>query len=145
MKDSLMFSLKIWLTSVILAAIMLNLLFQSRNFMQTLFMWIIGGALCSLPSWFCLLLGILYLHPKSFNIPVKKGILCLWGAFLTVAPFAIIFGLSRSNDFPFEYKDLLCYLSTIILGILIYKFPQPLTDGSSLNTDDAKGEQFPVS
>ena len=125
------FSLKVWITSVLTAPsiLLIFLLFDKDHnggFAGVMVIWIYAiflGGLYSFPSFILFYLSskIIYKQNWLIMIKIKKAVLVLAGAILTIAPFLIILGNELKESDSIYLKLLLSYTSTIIAGILYYR------------------------
>jgi hypothetical protein len=131
MKQSLIYSLKVWLTSVILSPFLFtiidiiihqNILYDYKNAIGFIGYSIIYGLILSIPSWLLLLLVIVIVSKWGIVIGLKKTVLTIAGAILSLLPFYLLF---RNDDYT-SNKDVyiwaITYCFVIIGGIWIFKF-----------------------
>jgi hypothetical protein len=129
-KIAFSFSIRVWLTSIILSPVIFFFwttdfteYFSLPNFFGFYVLSILYGVVLSLPSYGCLLLLVLYLSGKKWKVGMKKGMLVLWVTILTIFPFYIVFAKDDPITLPSIIKFFVCYLITIIVGTLFYKLP----------------------
>jgi hypothetical protein len=132
MKQALIYSLKVWLTSVTLAPIILSLLLPNPEGtsidLPVLFLTIFIGAFMSFPS-----ATLFYVASRAVNenkILTSKLLLTLLATFLTYLPIWI------HSDFKIRYDKvtlviLSSYCAVIIAGIWFYKL-KPVSQGPNI-------------
>lgn len=124
MKEALVFSLKVWLTAVVVTPLVLTPLY---GFVPIGF--ILYGFIYSIPSWVGLFLITQFLLPRSTSIGLLKRTLALVGVILTFAPFMILFKpFSTTNTEESLFFSLIlpsAYAVSIVSGIYFYKLSLP--------------------
>jgi len=128
MKQALIYSLKIWLTAVVIAPIVTEIvdyLIRAGSTDEGVFYFILlsipYGLLLSLPCWVLLWLAVYLIGKTGLSITYKKVLLSVIGLALTVLPFYLVFGHDDGSNtlelwiWPFSYT------LVIIAGIWFYK------------------------
>ena len=131
MTTNLLYSLKIWLTSVLLAPIFYLIIMEFKKFggtpnadsaVEMYFLLTIFGALFSLLTWFIFLILIMLISRYAPNEITARLIICVTGIVLVLATFMLtIFNYRLINDGDFIYlvaANCIC----IGAGSWIYKF-----------------------
>ncbi|MFT5820531.1 MAG: hypothetical protein ACI8ZM_001774 [Crocinitomix sp.] len=129
MKDSIKYSLKFWLLSVIVAPILISLA-NSRGEFFILFL--VFGFVFSIISWVLITLIIYQLKELKLKMVAKKIIISIFGIILCYIPFHLTFG-PTDEDMTQKYIYLY-YMIPLVLGIWIFKMKVSAPDNSKLNT-----------
>jgi hypothetical protein len=129
MKQTILFSLKVWLTSVIVSPALYLFYDAFRVHSKTnfegglgfLLLSILYGIIISLPSWIILWFSTFSLFQLNYSTLVNKIWLSIIGTGLTILPFLLLFG----SDDPITYVTTvpwaLSYNIVIVAGIWFYK------------------------
>jgi hypothetical protein len=126
---TLYYSLKVWLTSVVLSPMLCLLIDSFTKHSQTnleggigfILFSILYGLILSALSWL-LLWGFSYLLLQfSITTVTRKVILSFISSFLTIIPFLLLF--SRDDGFPDAFTIIwtLSYAVVIVIGVWYYK------------------------
>ncbi|HEY4328004.1 MAG TPA: hypothetical protein VGN20_28730 [Mucilaginibacter sp.] len=131
MKEAFIYSLKVWLTGVILSPVLFtaidiiihrNIYYDYQNALGFIGYSIVYGLILSIPSWLLLWLAIIIVSKWGVAIELKKVALTVAGAVLSLLPFYLLF----HNDDKSSDKDVCTWATTyclvIIGGIWFYKF-----------------------
>jgi len=141
MKQALLYSLKVWLTSVVFGPVLyvfFELIFRSGYFdgikssMGFIGYSIPYGLILSIPSWFFFLTLLVIFEYTSVTIKIKKTLLSMAGACLSFAPFFIFF---QGDGDPKWFDTFLWgffYCIVIVTGIWYYKLKPAETTAHSL-------------
>jgi hypothetical protein len=133
MKQSLIYSSKVWLTTIILgmrvAALIKigldtdHLIYSPLDIINSAIYDIPIGLIVCLPSWFLFMILVSYFNKKNIQLIYKKLWLTITAIFLSVLPFAILFWyqLTHINYLPDMLPELIGYTSVTIIGIWVYK------------------------
>jgi hypothetical protein len=134
MKQSLLFSLKVFLTTVVIGPILLEICLiikdsQVNNFnspITFLYTMIIGAVVC-IPAWFLFGVSVQALRGKQISLGVEKILLILIGACLLVLTLAITNYnyLIKPNYWPSVFPLLGSYYIILIIATSIYTLPSP--------------------
>ncbi|TWJ03502.1 hypothetical protein JN11_01048 [Mucilaginibacter frigoritolerans] len=129
MKQTLIYSLNVWLTSVVAAPLLFLIFTLPKNTgigIEILpFEWLMGGVL-SVPSFLLLYLTSNYLVRLRFSILIDKIILSLVGILLTYIPFFLINGYHLILDGDQLSQPLfICYSCATVICLWFYKFNPP--------------------
>ena len=131
MTTNLLYSLKVWLTSVLLAPIFYLIIMNLKDFGgtqqtgavgETYFLLIIFGFVFSFVTWFIFFILIMLISSYAPNEITARLIICVTGIVLVLATFMLtIFNYRLINDGDFIYlvaANCIC----IGAGSWIYKF-----------------------
>jgi uncharacterized membrane protein len=132
MKQALIYSLKVWLTTIVLgmrvaAVIKICLdtdhLYGAGDIFSSAIYDIPVGLIACTPSFFLFLVGVFFLSKTSGTIWSKKLILSVLGVILAILPFAIVFThqLFSANYLPDMLPELCGYVGITLAGIWFYK------------------------
>ncbi|MEO6849387.1 MAG: hypothetical protein ABI166_02115 [Mucilaginibacter sp.] len=134
MKKATIYSLKVWLTTVVLGMriaglikILLDTDHVTYSFQDIFYSAIYDipvGLIACLPSWLIFTFITFYLNnKKNIKIVYKKCWLTISAMFLGVLPFAIVFWpqLTHINYSPDMLPVLIAYTGVTIAGIWFYK------------------------
>jgi hypothetical protein len=133
MKQALIYSLKVWLTTVVLGMriaalikILLDtdhLIYKFSDIFTSAVYDIPVGLIACLPSFGIFLLTVSLLRKSNYNIRSKKLVLSALGLLLSVLPFALLFThqLFNINYLPDMLPELCAYTGLTIAGIWFYK------------------------
>ena len=123
MKQALIYSLKVWLTAVFIAPLLLKLFWivtnesSGSNAIGAL---IIFGGILSIPSVLLLFLTTIFLVRQTITVNSMKLILSLGGLILTYLPIWFLNGRQFVLD-SFMLNFFVGYTVIIITGIWFYK------------------------
>jgi len=128
--DAFRYSLKVWLTSVILSPILYVLVDSVLNpkYISGL-LGIFGfisysipyGLMLSIPSWGLLWISCIFINKRTATVRLKKIILSIIGAILSLLPFYLLFHLDDDNAHEDVITWSICYSVIIIAGVWFYK------------------------
>ncbi len=119
--NNLSYSLKVWLTSVVVAPLLVYLVsyFAGYTHFFNVFEWLLAfGFLLSLPSFLLFLFLVIFLSTKKWEPVLKQYLLTICGCVLTVAPIYLLFGREKTS-----LLVMFCYLVPCIAGIKYYRLP----------------------
>lgn len=131
MKQALMYSLKVWLTTIVagpfIAILILSFLNPNTSHHLELFISLfyltLGGIFFCLPSWllFWLLAG--FINKRELKMDYKKLFISIVSIFLSFIPFAIMdaHALFSPNYWPSELPWVASYFGVLITCIWFYK------------------------
>jgi hypothetical protein len=129
MKQALIYSLKVWLTGVVISPV-LNLIieavsgFNKANFegaMGFILLSIPYSLILSLPCFFLLFLACFFVNLVSGATTTKKICLTIVGAVLAFLPFYLIFGGDDPSTYRTSMPWAVSYCIVIIGSIWFYK------------------------
>lgn len=130
MKSTLIYSLKVWLTAVVLAPMLTQLLdylcgVQQSYDLKGIFYFVLlsipYGLMLSLPCWLLLWLATSLLNRTRLTNKNKKLLLSVVGFLLAALPFYLIFG---HDDKGFNLETIVwaaSYMLVIVAGVWAYK------------------------
>jgi hypothetical protein len=131
MKQSLIYSLNVWLTTAVIAPLLpllLALIKHTETGVEMLILEWFMGWLISAPSFLILYLASNYLSKSHCNISGSKAILSLISIVLTYAPFLLINGYHLSLN-PFLLSLFVSYGCTVLICVWCYRLNEaPSTD-----------------
>ncbi|MEP6610225.1 MAG: hypothetical protein ABJA76_00010 [Mucilaginibacter sp.] len=139
MTTNLLYSLKIWLTSVLLAPIFYLIIMDIKKFAGTqqvgpigemYFLLTIFGLLFSFVTWFIFFILIMLISSYAPNEITARLIICVTGIVLVLATFMLtIFNHRLTNDGDFIYlvaANCICIgAGSWIYKLKLYKHPEP--------------------
>jgi hypothetical protein len=119
MKQALIFSLKVWVTAVIIGPLLrlftMRIIGQiSHSDTELLEISLVIGGIVSIPSWLLLFLATVQINKIAFTLAVKKLIITFIGIIFTLLPFQVLF-----VGVPSEWSIYYCIV--IVAGIWFYK------------------------
>jgi hypothetical protein len=119
MKQALIFSLKVWVTAVIIGPVLYILTTRimgqvSHNDIELLEISIILGGVLSIPSWLLFFIATVQINKVTYILVAKKLIITFIGIVFTLLPFYTFF-----KGTPSEWS--ICYCVVIVAGIWFYK------------------------
>ncbi len=127
MKDSITYSIKFWLLSVIVAPILIAL---STSNVDLFLLFLVFGFIFSIISWVIITLIIYQVSKLKLKAASKKIIITVFAIILCYIPFYLTFG---PNDKDMTQRFIyLYYMIPLVLGIWIFKMRmQPLDNSKS--------------
>jgi hypothetical protein len=137
MKQVFIYSLKVWLTGVVLSPILyvfVEFVFQPRYFdgfkaeLGFIGYSIPYGLILSIPSWFFLLTTLVIFEYTSASLLTKRIILSLVGSAVAFAPFYLLFYSSEDIRWFDTFLWGFSYIIIIVASIWFYNL-KPLTKG----------------
>jgi hypothetical protein len=132
MKHTLIYSLKVWLTTIVLGmrvAAVIKICLDTSHlygvgdiFSSAIYDIPVGLIACT-PSFFLFFLAVFFLSKSINTIWSKKLILSVLGVILAILPFAIVFThqLFSANYLPDMLPELGGYIVITIAGVWFYK------------------------
>ena len=142
-RTTLYYSLKVWLTSVVLSPMLFLLIDSFTKHSQTnleggigfILFSILYGLIISLLSWLLLWLSCYYLLRLSITQLTFKLILSFISSVLTALPFLLLF--SRDDGFPDAFTIIwtLSYSIVIIGGVWFYRVKPDLINSNFQKVD----------
>jgi hypothetical protein len=140
LKESLLYSLKIWLTVIVISPIVAGLIqmyidpeiYSFADVMVGLCYCIPAGLIFCLPSWLILWFLIRYLNKKELKMYSKKLYFTIASLFISILPFFIInpHTLLNSGYWPSILPWLISYSGVLIICIWLYRLRIPSTKQS---------------
>jgi hypothetical protein len=133
MKQALIYSLKVWLTTVVLGLRISGLIRICMDTDHLIYKWsdmfssamydIPVGLIACLPSWALFILSVWALKKSKSSLILVKLFLSLIGVMLSILPFAIVFNhqLFNINYLPDMLPDLFGYTLITVAGVWFYK------------------------
>jgi hypothetical protein len=133
MKKALMYSLKVWLTTIILGmrvAVVIKIcldtdhsIYGAGDVFATAIYDIPVALIAWIPSFLLFLVVVYYLSKTDNAIWTKKLILSGLGIFLAILPFVIVFThqLFSANYLPDMLPELCAYAGLTLAGVWFYK------------------------
>jgi hypothetical protein len=140
MKQTIIYSLKVWLTSVVISPVLYIILeaIQKPRVYQNIegglgfiLFSIIYGLILSLISWILLWLSLYSLLMFNRDIIITKLWLSIIGAILTLLPFWLVLGYDDPNPLTGTALWAASYCLVIIAGIWFYRL-KPLLNRKSI-------------
>jgi len=145
MKQALIYSIKVWLTTVVLGmriAVLIkicldtdHLIYDFEDFFGSAIYDIPIGLIACAPSWILFSLSVLVINKPKRSVMVKKLWLTLAAFILGILPFAIVFWgqLTHPNYWPDMAPEVFGYISVTIASLWFYKLKpaDPITDTTS--------------
>jgi len=141
MKPAFIYSLKVWITTIILGMRITGLIRISLDtdhliygvediFNSAIYDIPIGFVAC-LPSWLIFSVTVRYVNAMKTSLIYKKTWLTLISIFLGILPFAFLFWpqLTHTNYWPDMLPEIIGYAVVTTAGIWFYKL-EPVTDPS---------------
>jgi len=129
-KHALIYSLKIWLSSVVVAPILYYVwtynyseTFAAGNFFGFWALSIIYGLILSLPCYALFMLASFYLRSKGSRVLGKKIGLGLWAALLIIALTYVIFGHDDKVFLESTIKLAACHILSVASAIIYLRLP----------------------
>lgn len=142
MKQVLIYSLKVWLTSVLISPIifiLIEITFKTRSFIDVnsvlgfIAYSIPYGLVLSIPSWLLFFACIYNISKFIRNLLTIRLIVTLVGSVLSLLSFYIIF--HRDDDTTGVIPWALSYCIIIIAGSWFYAFNANVTESKSIDHD----------
>jgi lysylphosphatidylglycerol synthetase-like protein (DUF2156 family) len=139
MKQALIYSLKVWLTAVVVSPplyliveAMVNKHNQTNLEGGVLFvlMSLVYGLLLSIPSYLLLLLAVYFSTRRMESGWVIKMFLTLVGMVLSLIPFQLIFGQDDAITQVVTIPWAVCYCIVVVISLLLYEL-KPLNNDSA--------------
>ena len=131
MKQSLIYSFKVWITGVLCGPFVYHILFSESSslsqagLIRAIILEIKLGLIYSLPSLILSILIVALLNTFPINMIVKKATFSILGIFLTVAPLLLL----KSSWVPWLIHKSISYSIIIIAAIWLYRlnFNEPFS------------------
>jgi len=129
-KSSLIFSLKIWIISIIVSPVIYYI--WTNNYSEPLAMgnffgfWALSfvyGVILSSPCYALFVLANFYVSSRHWSDIEKKIGLGLWATLLTIALLYLIFGHDDKVFLASTVKLTICYILTAICAIIFFRLP----------------------
>ena len=131
MRQSLIYSLKVWLTAVFITPLLIALAskvleprhgFDSvANFFGTIAYMFAFGLVLSIPSWLLLWMFTFLLCKSSLRMACVKTILAFIGFMLSIFPFILIFSHDDNPLDPDVMIWVIFYSIVIVTGLWLYE------------------------
>jgi Co/Zn/Cd efflux system component len=123
----LTFSLKVWLTSVVLGTLIFYFIGHptddsSMTFWEYILVGLLYALLLSCVSFFVFWAALTWLTKRPLPKTAKRWITTFIGLILTAAPFPILFG-GNHPDWRMMSEFASCYAAPIVAGTWLFKFP----------------------
>lgn len=140
MKQAIIYSLKVWLTAVLLSPLLSVILFEpfddhnSTDIKGALFFILLSipyGLVLSIPSWLLLWISVWLVNRLSTSSIKKKWMLSIIGLVLSLLPFYLIFGHDDNPVGEGAIEWAVAYCIVILAGIWFY--PLKGRDSASSN------------
>jgi len=127
MKDSIIYSIKFWLLSVIVAPILIAL---STSNVDLFLLFLVFGFIFSIISWVLITLIIYQINRFKLTTTNKKIIISIFGILLCYPPFYLTFG---PNDEDITQRFIyLYYMIPLVVGIWMFKMKDTTNDKSRM-------------
>lgn len=127
MKDSIIYSIKFWLLSVIVAPILIAL---STSNVDLFLLFLVFGFIFSIISWVLITLIIYQINRLKLTTTNKKIIISIFGILLCYIPFHLTFG---PNDEDMTQRFIyLYYMIPLVIGIWMFKMKDTTNDKSRM-------------
>lgn len=127
MKDSIIYSIKFWLLSVIVAPILIAL---STSNVDLFLLFLVFGFIFSIISWVIITLIIYQINRFKLTTTKKKIIISIFGILLCYIPFYLTFG---PNDEDMTQRFIyLYYMIPLVIGIWMFKMKDTTNDKSRM-------------
>jgi len=133
-KQALIYSLKVWLTTIILGIRITGLIklfidpliYKFEDIFSSAIYDIPVGLIACAPSFFIFLFAVRRICKRNTSVLLKKAILSAIGILLSLIPFIILFPyqLFHTNYLPDMLPELCSYVGLTLVGIWVYKLPQ---------------------
>ena len=142
MKQALIYSLKVWLTSVVLSPIidvLVEFIAHPRYFdgfkaeLGFIGYSIPYGLILSIPSWFFLLTTLVIFEYTNAAVRTKRIVLTVVAAILTYAPFYLLFYSADDIRWFDTFLWGFSYCLIIVSGIWFYKFKPVNNEGRNVS------------
>ena len=145
MKQAFIYSLKVWLTTVLLgmrvAALIKiatdtqHLMYKAEDIFDSAIYDIPVGLIACLPSWLLFSLVVGYLNKVIHSVEQEKLWLSVVAVFLSILPFALLFWhqLTHLNYLPDMLPELAAYTIVTIAGTWFYKLPSITKEVNAVN------------
>jgi hypothetical protein len=129
MKQALWFSLKVWLTGVLLGPLFAVFVAKPRDFngiVGFIGLTIYLGFLVTIPCWLVLWAVIFFGKNLPYSIRIRRVIYSVVGVLLCISPFYLLFHADDNTTQVIPWA--ICYCIAITIGMWIYPLEsEPVT------------------
>ena len=144
MKQALVYSLKVWLTTVVLGiriAVLIkigldtdHLIYSFEDMFNSAIYDIPVGIIACSPSWILFSVAVWLINKTKSGMLLRKMWLSLIAIVLGILPFAIVFWvqLTHPNYWPDMAPEVAAYVGITIAGVWFYKLKSIYTDVKEL-------------
>jgi hypothetical protein len=142
-KSSLIYSLKVWIISIIVSPVVYYFwtndyseAFAVGNFFGFWAYSLFYGFIWSSPCYALFLLANFYISSRKWRHLGKKIGLGLWVSLLTITLFYLLFGRDDKVFLVYTIKLTICYILSLICAIIFLKLPErsPVLDDMKQNS-----------
>jgi H+/Cl- antiporter ClcA len=130
MKQTLIYSLKIWLTSVVLSPIFYTVydaltrpkfIYNPRNEAEAYLYFLVFGLALSIPSWVLFWLSLHCINTQRWKPITTKLLISIVAVALTFTPFLMVYSLYDLSRDSSTIGVPICYSLLILAGVWYYK------------------------